>query len=73
MNLVCMLGWGKKLLKADIKKGGKCIFFPLLVKRMHIFSPIDLKNTKLQQKKGCKYFACGAQLLIIVNFSWEKI
>ena len=31
---------GEKMFKGD-KKGGKCIFFPKLVKRMHIFSPID--------------------------------
>ena len=33
-------------MKGDEKKGRKCIFFPQLVKSMHIFPPIDLKFTK---------------------------
>ena len=51
--------------------GGKCIFFPQLVKIMHIFSPIDLKYTKLQ-KKRLTFFACSAHYLIIINFCWGK-
>ena len=43
-------GWGKKLLKGDKKKEGKCIFFYQLVKSMHIFYPIDLKYTKLKKR-----------------------
>ena len=36
---------GKKGLKV-----GEMHIFPLLVKSMHMFSPIDLKYTKLQKK-----------------------
>ena len=50
--------WGKKIIKRGWKK--KCIFFPHLVKSMHIFSPIDLKyklwqisiGEKISIKKG---------------------
>ena len=34
----------------NFQVGEKCIFFPQLVKIIHIFSPIDLKYTKLQKK-----------------------
>ena len=62
---------GKKMIEREWKKGGKCIYFPQLVKSMHIFSPIDLKFTKLQ-KKGLKIFACGAHPPIVINFLWGK-
>ena len=39
----------KKLLKGDEKRRENA-FFPQLVESMHIFSPIDLKFTKLQKK-----------------------
>ena len=38
---------------------------------MHIFSPIDFKYTKLQQK-SMKIFPCGAHPLFIKNFSRGK-
>ena len=43
---------GGKMIERGWKKGEKCIFFPQLVKSIHIFSPIDLKYTKLKQKKA---------------------
>ena len=45
-----------------MKKGRKCIFFPQLVKSMHIFSPIDLKFSKLQ-KKGLEIFFGGKNMI----------
>ena len=53
------------MIEMGLKKGVKCIFFPQLIKSMHIFSPIDL-FTKLQ-KKGLQIFACGAHDLIVIN------
>ena len=41
---------GKKLLKGDEKRGDNAYCFPQLVRSMHMFSPIDLKFTKLQKK-----------------------
>ena len=55
---------GKKNYWKGMKKGGKCIFFPKLVKSMHIFPPIDLKYTKLQKK--------GWQLFVWIKLSWGK-
>ena len=40
-----------------MKKGDKYIFFPHLVKSMHILPPIDLKYTKLQEKTVWKLHA----------------
>ena len=48
--------------------GGKCIFFPQLVKIIYIFSTIDLQN----YKKGLQFFVCGAHDLIVINFLWGK-
>ena len=39
---------------------------------MHICPQIDLKLTKLQQKRTEKIFPCGLQHLIIINFIWGK-
>ena len=44
--------WGKKIIKRGWKKRGKMHISYPIGKRIHIFSPIDLKNTKLQQKKA---------------------
>ena len=48
----CQIMFGKKYDTMRTKKRGvgECIFFPQLVKSMHIFSPIDLIFTKLQKK-----------------------
>ena len=54
----------------NLIEGGKCIFFPQMVKSMHIFwifSPIDLKYTKLLKKR-----LNIIHPLIIIIFSWGK-
>ena len=51
-----------------MKKGGKCILFPQLVKSMHNFSPIDLKYSKWQDKAA--NFSPAAHPLLILNFIW---
>ena len=63
------------------KKGGKCIFFPQLVKIMHIFPHLTfillyiwfwhLQNCK--KKYGWTFFVCGAHPLIIINLIWGQI
>ena len=50
---------------------GEMHIFPLLVKSIHIFSPID-SNIQNCNKKGLKFFACGAHPHIIINFIWGK-
>ena len=54
-----MICWGKKNIERD-EKGGKCIFFPHLVKSMYIFSPIDLKFSKWQKK--AEHFSPAARV-----------
>ena len=60
---------GEKILKGD-EKGGKMYIFPLLVKSMHIFSPIDLKQNF---KKRLNIFSLGrAAPHNIIIFIWGK-
>ena len=61
---------GKNDWKGDEIK--KMHIFPPIGNSMHIFSPIDLKCTKLPQKKAENLFACGAHHLIIRNCIWGK-
>ena len=53
-----------------MKKGGKCIFFPHLVKSMNIFYPINLNIHN--RKKGWKCSTCDTHPLIIINFTGGK-
>ena len=48
---------GKKIIERERKKGGKCIFFPQLVKSTYAyFFPNWLKINKIAQKKYLKIF-----------------
>ena len=62
---------GLKKIWKGMKKGGKYIFSPQLVKSMYIY-PNWLKIYKIATKKGWQIFACGAQPLIIINLIWGK-
>ena len=63
--------WGKKLLKGDEKGENAYLFFPQLVKSMHIFPTIDLKFTKLQKRLEI-FRLRRAAAHILINFLWEK-
>ena len=56
----------KKMNERGWQKGGKCIFFPKLVKSMHIYFTNRLKIYKIT-KKGLQFFTCGAYQLIVIH------
>ena len=43
--------WGKKIIEKGMKKGGEMHIYSPISKSKYIFSPIDLKCTKLPKKR----------------------
>ena len=56
----------------DKKRRENAYFFYQLVKSMHIFSPIDLKYTKLQKQKA-EHFSTAARTPRYKKFQLGKI
>ena len=64
---------GEKIYWKEMKKGGGIHFFPPIGKYFAYFFPHFLKTYKIEEKKGWKFYVCGAHPLITLNFTEEKI